>query len=181
MKKYIKNKYLAEAAEWAITLAGMAAVFFICQNFIFRTAVVSGPSMEPTLLHGERLVLLKLQYVFGDPKANDIVAFPYKENPSQNFVKRVIGLPGDVIDINDRFLTINGVPFEDDFTNGPLISVGDVKFPLTVPDGSYFVLGDNRDSSNDSRFTGVGTIPKKEMMGRVALRFWPLSRFGTVK
>ena len=181
MKKYIKNKILAEITEWLIAIAGMAAIFFICQSFIFRNAVVSGPSMEPTLFHGERLIILKLPYLFGNPKVNDIIAFPYKENPSQHFVKRVVGLPGDVIDIRERVLYINGEEFYDEYTSGLLISVGDTSFPITVPDNSYFVLGDNRDQSNDSRFMRVGCIRKDEMMGRVSVRYWPLSKFGPVR
>jgi len=181
MKKYIKNKFLAEVAEWAIAIAGMAAVFFICQNFIFKNAVVSGPSMEPTLYHGERLIILKLPYIFGDPKRNDIVAFPYKGNPSQHFIKRIVGLPGDTIDILNRKFTVNGKELDDEFSAELLISIGDVAFPIVVPDGSYFVLGDNRNQSNDSRFTGVGCVPKKEMMGVVGVRYWPLGKFGPVR
>ena len=178
MKKFIKNKFLAEAVEWILTAAGMVIVFYVCQNFVFRSAYVSGPSMEPTLHHGERLILLKLPLLFGNAKRNDIVAFPYKDNPSQHFIKRVIGLPGDVIDIQNRMLTINGAELSDEFTTGQLLAVGDVMFPLTVPAGCYFVMGDNRDQSNDSRYVGVGCIAKKDMMGVAVIRFWPFDKFG---
>lgn len=180
MKKFIKNKFLAEAAEWALTAAGMFVLFLVCQNFIFRSAVVSGPSMEPTLHHGERLIILKLPFLFGSPKRNDVVAFPYKENPSQHFIKRIIGLPGDIIDIQNRMITVNGIELNDEFTNGQLLSIGDAMFPLTVPAGCYFVMGDNRDQSNDSRYAGVGCIAKKDMMGKAVLRFWPLEKFGGI-
>ena len=181
MKKRVKNKFLAETVEWAVAIAGMAAVFFVCQSFVFKNAVVSGPSMEPTLSHGERLIILKFPYIFGNPRIGEIVAFPYKENPSQHFVKRVVGLPGDVVDIRDRRITVNGAELDDDFSSEPLVSVGNAAFPIVVPADSYFVLGDNRDQSNDSRFIGVGCIRKADMMGRVSLRYWPLNKFGTVK
>ena len=172
---------LAEAAEWAAGVLCVAALFLLTRNFIFRTALISGPSMEPTLYHGERVIVMKLPYIFGKPKLNDVVAFPYRENPSQLFVKRVIGLPGDVIDIIDRRMVINGVELDDAFTEGLMISVGDVAFPITVPDGAYFVMGDHRNSSNDSRFTNVGCINKKEMLGKLVLRFWPLDAFGKIR
>ena len=181
MKKYIKNKMLAELSEWILAILCMAALFVAARNFIFRTAFISGPSMEPTLYHAERVIILKLPYIFGSPKINDVVAFPYKENPSQLFVKRVVGLPGDVVDIIDRRMVINGEELNDAFAEGLLISVGDTVFPITVPDNACFVLGDHRNSSNDSRFTGVGCINKKEMLGKIVLRFWPLSRFGRVR
>jgi len=181
MKKYIKNKFLAEAAEWAIGIILMAVLVIVVRQFVFRNALISGPSMEPTLYHGERVILLKLPYITGSPAVGDIVAFPYKANPSQLFVKRVIGLPGDVVDIVDRMIVINGVELDDEFTEGLLISVGDVVFPITVPDNSYFVLGDHRNQSNDSRFTGVGCIHKNELLGKIVLRFWPLDKFGAVK
>ena len=172
---------MAEAAEWAAGIICVAALLLITRNFIFRTALISGPSMEPTLYHGERVVVMKLPYIFGSPELNDVVAFPYRENPSQLFVKRVIGLPGDVVDIIDRRMTINGVELDDAFTEGLMVSVGDVVFPITVPENAYFVMGDHRNSSNDSRFTNVGCIGKKEMLGKLVLRFWPPGQFGKIR
>ena len=183
MKKYIQNKVIAEILEWAITILGMLLLVLILRNFIFRTALVSGPSMLPTLHHDDRVIIFKLPYIFGEPKFNDIVAFPYKENPSQYFIKRIVGLPGDVINIENRKITINGSELEDAFSMEPLASLGDTVFPITVPEGKYFVLGDHRNHSNDSRFTAVGCIAKSELLGRVKFRYWPMwpeNRFGRI-
>ena len=181
VKKYIKNKFLAEAAEWIIAIAGMLALLLIIRNFVFRSATVNSQSMEPTLYHGEKVIILKFPYLFGHPKAGDIIAFPYKTNPSQFFVKRIIGEPGDVINIADRRFTVNGAEIDDEFSDELLISLGDAVFPITVPDRSYFVLGDNRNSSNDSRFTGVGCIFEGDIIGKVVIRYWPLNKFAAVK
>ena len=184
MSKFIKNKILLEVIEWVITIAGMLVLVFALRTFIFRTALVSGPSMEPTLFHDDRVIIFRLPYLFGDPSVNDIVAFPYKENPSQYFIKRIIGLPGDIVNIENRRIVINGRELEDKFSSEPLTSFGDTVFPLTVPNGRYFVLGDHRNSSNDSRFTAVGLISKSEMLGRVKLRYWPIrpvNRFGIIE
>jgi signal peptidase I len=159
--------------EW--TLAIVLAVFlFFVFRFVIRTAHVTGNSMEPTLNHGDVVVLSKLGYIFGNPKVRDIVAFPYKENPSEFYIKRIIGVPGDEIELRDYKFLVNGVPLEDAFSTEQIIASGDVSFPLTVPQGQYFVLGDNRNQSKDSRFNSVGCIPKEQMVGKVIFTLWPL-------
>jgi signal peptidase I len=175
----LRKKIIRSAAEWLFAVGVALIVYFILSSYVIRIASVDGNSMEPTLIHRDLVILSKISYIAGEPRPGDIVAFPYKENPSEYYIKRIVGLPGDVIDIDGRMFYINGEPLEDDFSSEPIIAGGDAGFPLTVPDGYYFVLGDNRNSSKDSRYSSVGCIPKKEMVGKVVLRFWPPSRFGT--
>lgn len=175
LEKHIQNPGLRELVEWLLALALAIAVYFLLRQFVFRTVRVVGISMEPEFRHSERLIVLR--YWFGEPEYGDVVAFPYKADPEQKFIKRIIGRPGDVIDLADNRFTVNGEPVEGDI----ITALGNAEFPLTVPEGCYFVLGDNRNASKDSRYQEVGCVPEDEIIGRVVLRFWPLDRFGGIR
>ncbi len=136
--------------------------------------------MEPTLLNDEKVIISRFYYYFTSPAYNDIVAFPYRSDPSKFYIKRIIGLPGDVVDFVDYQFTLNGKVLDDDFSEESIVALGDVEFPLTVPEDSYFVLGDNRNRSNDSRFKSVGCIKRSEILGKVQLRIWPLNKIGLI-
>jgi len=137
--------------------------------------------MEPSLSHGDVLILNRLSYVFSSPSVGDIVAFPYPEDPSAYFIKRIIAQGGDVVDIQDNQFIINGVPLDDPFSQEPLRAPWNVNFPITVEEGRFFVLGDNRNGSRDSRNVTVGNVDGDEMIGRVFVRIWPFSTFGRVE
>jgi signal peptidase I len=166
--------------EWILSIAIGVLIFFVIRSFVFRLAHVDGSSMEPTLFHGDMIILNRFTYLFSDPQVGDIVAFPYPQNPSEYYIKRIIAVPGDVVDLRDSGFYINGVALSDEFADYPIIARGDVVFPVTVAEGHYFMLGDNRNGSVDSRFRSVGTIAARNMVGKVALRIWPLERLGTV-
>ena len=167
--------------EWLAAVITAVLLFFFIRNFVIRVANVTGSSMEPTLNHGDYVILSRFSYIFSEPEPGDIVAFPYRGNPSEHYIKRVIGRPGDIIDLRDYRFVINGEPLDDGFSFEEIVALGDVMFPLTVPEGQYFMLGDNRNGSKDSRYSSVGCVPKKEMLGKVALRVLPIGRFGTVR
>lgn len=151
-------------------------------TFIGQNTIVDGESMYPTLEHRDFVITNKLVYRFSEPKFQDIVVFPYKVNENSPFIKRVIGLPGDEIDIRDGKVYRNGEALEETYINeGPVEATGDTVFPVTVPEGEYFIMGDNRGVSYDSRFTKVGMIPKDKLIGRVKLRVWPPSKFGFIE
>ena len=176
----ISNPILRGAVDWLVSIGIAVVLFFVVRGFIFRTAHVDGNSMNPTLAHGDMVILNRFAYVIGNPKVGDIVAFPYSENPSEYYIKRIVAQAGDIVDLRDGMFLVNGEPLEDDFSYELVISIGDVFFPIEVEDGRFFVLGDNRNGSRDSRFSGVGTICGDKMIGRASVRIWPPNRIGAV-
>jgi signal peptidase I len=181
LKNRIANPIVRSLVEWLLSLALAFLLFFILKNYVFRLANVTGSSMEPTLMHNDMVLLSRLSYRFSEPEAGDIVAFPFKENPSEFYIKRVIGMPGDEIDLIDQQFLINNEPLSDMFSRDIIFSTGDVHFPFIVAEDCYFMLGDNRNGSKDSRFSSVGSIARDEMVGKVMLRVWPLHSLGTVE
>jgi len=166
--------------EWLIAIGMAVLLFFVLRTFVFRVAHVSGTSMLPTLENGDMVILNRFTVVFGTPRRGDIVAFQYPENPSEHHIKRIIGIPGDVVDFNDGRFFINGAYLVDDFSDEIIWSMVDTVFPLTVQDGYFFVFCDNRNGSRDSRHADVGTIPVDEMVGRAVIRIWPFATWGRV-
>jgi len=180
LKNRIQNPAVRNLVEWVIAIGFALLLFFALRMFLFRVAHVSGASMSPTLVDGDRVILNRAAVVFGEPRAGDIIAFPYPANPSEHHIKRVIGVPGDIVDFTgDRFI-VNGNPLDDDFSHEWVRSGGNVAFPLIVEEGHFFVLGDNRNASKDSRYSTVGTIAGGDIVGRVLVRIWPFDSFGQV-
>ncbi len=178
MNKFSKRQF----KEWLVAIVVALAAYLVITNFVFKVANISGISMEPTLKHAETVYINRLVYVFSKPKKGDIIAFPYKGgNAPSDYVKRIIGLPGDEIDLRDYKFYVNGEPLDDAYSTEYVTAMGDVRFPVTVPEGSYFVLGDNRNLSNDSRYLSVGCVNKSDIYGKVSLRILPISVFGVIK
>ena len=180
LKERITNPYLRNFLEWVIAASLALILFFFIRNFVFRVADVNGHSMEPTLSHGDFVLLSRVGYWFGTPQSGDIIAFPFREDPSEFYIKRIIGVPGDIIDFQDNRFTVNGQAPGFDFAQINIISRGDINLPLTMGEDEFFVLGDNLNSSKDSRYQSVGFVRERDMLGRVVIRFWPLDRFGSV-
>ncbi|MGE5554306.1 MAG: signal peptidase I [Betaproteobacteria bacterium] len=160
----------------AIVMAVVLAAFIM--TFIARSFSVEGYSMEPTLHNGERLLVDELTYRFREPRRGEIVVLRFPANPRMRFIKRVIGVPGDNILIQGGRVILNGRPLEEEYISEPI--QGDYG-PYVVPPESYFVLGDNRNHSEDSRYPAVGYVPKRLIVGRAILRYWPLTRIGLVR
>lgn len=184
-----------------IWLVGLIAALILIRQFVFTSVIVSGGSMDPTLQDRERVIALKRAKL----KRFDIVTFPAPDDPSKNYIKRVIGLPGETVEYKDDTLYIDGKkmsePYLDEFKgelqNGEFLTpdftleglqsrfeqTGDVKFPLTdegkIPEGKLFVMGDNRQISKDSRL--IGYVNEKDISGDVRFSFWPPSKFGVIK
>ncbi len=175
-----KNKNKNEIKEWIITIAIFIGFFMFIRIVIGQPVVTNGESMAPTLVHGDTIFVEKLSYIFGSPDRGDIIVFPYPADPSKDYIKRVIGVPGDVIDIVENDFYVNDELLDDDFKlqNIPL---GDTQFPVTVGDNEYFVLGDNRAVSHDSRHSEVGLIKEEDIVGRAFFVFYPLNRIKLVR
>ena len=165
-----------ETLIWIRDLIIILIVAFVINQYVFQNAVVSGDSMNPTLEHKNIVFVDKISYRLHEPTPGDIVVFPYKENQSTKYIKRIIALPNDRVDIKSDGIYINSEKLNEEYILEPMISFGNIDFPLIVPEGEYFVLGDNRNDSIDSRYSDVGFIPKDQLIGKVILRIWPLNR-----
>lgn len=161
---------IRELLETVVSAVLIAAFIMI---FIARAYTVNGDSMLPTLQHGERLLVDKISYRFVEPSRGEIIVFKNPADTSEQFVKRVIGLPGDKVAISQGVVYVNDQPIEENYTFAP----ARIGFsPQIVPEGTYFVLGDNRNNSEDSRFSRVGFLPCNLIVGRAIWRYWPLTQ-----
>ena len=160
-----------ELVAWFKTLASAAVYATLIVTFGFQVARVEGLSMAPTLEDQDRLIVNKLAYRIGEPRRGDIVMLYYPLNPDKSFVKRVIAEEGDSVRIVDGRVYVNDVPLNDDYVPAEYRSHDDWG-PQVIPDGYYFVMGDHRNNSSDSRHWGM--VPKKYIIGKVQLRWWPV-------
>ena len=151
---------------------------FFLITFVAQAFRVQGTSMEPLLLDGERIVVNKFVYRFRPVERGDVVVFWYPRDPSVSFIKRVVGLPGDTVEMRSGRLYVNGVA-DDERYLPPAFKDQAVQPPTEVRPGFYFVLGDHRTSSNDSR--SWGEVPERYIYGRAVFRFWPLWRMGMIR
>lgn len=170
------DKIKKEVKEWVVSLAFALIAFFIIRTFLFTVISVEGQSMETTLHNKERLIVTVLDMKLSGPKRGDVVICHYPGREDENFVKRVIGEPGDIIWMENGTTYVNTEPVDETaFVADPdLRSYG----PFTVPEGEYFVMGDNRKNSNDSRF--VGPISRDKFIGKVRFVMWPLGSMRTI-
>lgn len=171
-KPDVKNSIWKELWEYIKMIIFVVVVVLIVNNFLLINARVPSESMEKTIMTGDRFFGNRLAYLFDDPERFDIVVFKYPYDESQLFVKRVIGLPGETVEIKDGKVYINGseTPLDDSFT--PETPTGDYG-PYVVPEGSYFMLGDNRNHSGDSRFWKQPYVEKEKIVGKAIFRYFP--------
>ena len=166
-----------EIKDWVISIAIAVVIALFIRHFVVELYLVDGPSMRPTLQNQERLVVNKFIYNLHDPERGDILVFQYPKDPSRDFIKRVIAVPGDTIEIRDGHVYVNG-----ELKNEPyILSTTRGDYPLaTVPEGHIFVMGDNRNNSEDSRFADVGMVPFDLIKGKAVLIFWPMDKIQTL-
>jgi signal peptidase I len=160
-----------ELVAWVKTLVSAAVYAVLIVTFGFQVARVEGQSMAPTLEDQDRLIVNKLVYRIGEPRRGDIVMLYYPLNPEKSFVKRVIAEEGDTVRIVDGRVYVNDIPLKDDYVPSEYRSHDDWG-PQVIPEGYYFVMGDHRNNSSDSRHWGM--VPKKYIIGKVQLRWWPV-------
>ena len=165
------NRLGEELVAWLKTLASAAVYATLIVTFGFQVARVEGMSMAPTLQDQDRLIVNKLAYRIGDPKVGDIVMLYYPLKPEKSFVKRIIAEEGDQVRIVGGRVFRNDVPLDDSFVPQEYRSYDDWG-PQVIPEGYYFVMGDHRNNSSDSRHWGF--VPKKYIIGKVQLRWWPM-------
>lgn len=175
-KKLDRYQIRKEIREWAVSIAVAVIVALIFQKYAFAQTEVRMNSMQDTLLQGQRLIENKFSYWFSEPKKGDIVIINGPES-DRRLVKRIIGLSGDLIDIRNGSVFLNGQKVQESFVKGSTLNNG-MQVPYRVPEHKVFVLGDNREFSMDSRT--LGPIDVSSIEGKVVFRIWPLSHFGTV-
>ncbi|MGI6343684.1 MAG: signal peptidase I [Bacillota bacterium] len=166
-------RWKAELREWAEAFIFAVVIVAVLHAFVVANYMIDGDSMLPTLHHGERVLFYRLGQRLGiGPERGDIIFFEHAGGTQRDLVKRVIGVAGDVVEIRDGKVFVNGAPVVEPYlASATLGSYG----PITVEEGTVFVLGDNRNLSMDSRDPSVGLIPLKRIYGRAIFVYWPLS------
>ena len=164
----------SELKEWVISITAAVLLAMVIRTFIVELYIVEGPSMKPTLQDAERLVVNKFIYRVREPEKGEVLIFRYPRDPSRDFVKRVIATAGDTIEIKDGRVYVNDQLQREDYI---LEKTRTEYSKVTIPDGTVFVMGDNRNNSEDSRFSDVGFVPLDLVKGKAVLIFWPLDDF----
>lgn len=176
-----KPNVMRELLGMLVYVGIVLAITFLIITFVGQRTHVSGESMENTLDDGDQLIVDKLTYRFHDPERFDIIVFPFRYKDNTYYIKRIIGLPGETVQIADGEIYINGEVLEESYGREVMQDAGLAAEPITLGDDEYFVLGDNRNYSSDSRDPSVALIHRKEIIGRAWLRIWPLDSFGISK
>ena len=165
--------------ELILYFALVAGITFLIIHFVGQRTVVNGVSMQPTLSDGDNLIVDKLSYRFHDPDRFDIIVFPQEDG--RYFIKRIIGLPGENVQIDeDGFIYINGEKLMESYGKEVMRDPGLAKDGIDLGADEYFVLGDNRNHSSDSRDPSVGILHRDELIGRAWVRIWPLDSIGVI-
>ena len=174
------NRIMRELLNTAIYLLCVLGAVWLVITFVGQRTEVEGASMEDTLHNGDNLIVDKLSYRFHDPERFDIIVFPFQFQDNTYYIKRIIGLPGETVTIRDGKVYINDStePLRDDFC--PETPVGDFG-PYEVPEGCYFMLGDNRNVSKDSRYWLNPYVEKDKIIGKAFLRYWPLNKISLIE
>ena len=166
-----------EAKDWIISIVVAVVLACIIRQFVVELYIVDGPSMRPTLQSQERLVVNKFIYQFREPQKGEILVFQYPRDPKRDFIKRVIATAGDTVEIKDGRVFVNDQLLNEDY----ILEKTKSEYPKsTVPKGTIFVMGDNRNNSEDSRFADVGFVPLNLIKGKAMLVFWPFDAFKTL-
>ena len=176
-----KPNVMRELLGMLVYVGIVLAITFLIITFVGQRTHVSGESMENTLDDGDQLIVDKLTYRFHDPERFDIIVFPFRYKDNTYYIKRIIGLPGETVQIADGEIYINVEVLEESYGREVMQDAGLAAEPITLGDDEYFVLGDNRNYSSDSRDPSVALIHRKEIIGRAWLRIWPLDSFGILK
>ena len=187
-KKSPKRKILDGAVEILLYVVIALICLFVIPKYVVQRTEVSGPSMEATLQNEDSIMVEKVSYRFGKPKRFDIIVFYHffdekhqdkkDEDTYDLYVKRIIGLPGETVQIVGETILINGEPLEENYGKDPITYEGVAEEPIVLDDDEYFVLGDNREVSQDSRYEEVGNIKEHLIVGRAWVRVYPFNKIG---
>ena len=181
-KKEKKSHSVAyELFGWLVYIAIIVGLTWLIITFVGQRTSVSGHSMETTLQDGDQLIVDKISYRFRDPKRYDIIVFPYQYEENVYYIKRIIGLPGETVQVIDGYVYINGEKLDEHYGAEVMADPGIAAEPITLGDDEYFVLGDNRNHSSDSRVASVGVLTRDMLIGRAWVRIYPFNKIGVIK
>ena len=172
-----------EIINWVVYFVCLLAVVFVINTFVVQRTMVSGDSMYPYLHNKDQLMMDKLSYRFHDPERFDIVVFPVvRDGKEEYYIKRVIGLPGETLEIRDAKVYINhsDTPLAEPYLKENWVAMND-GLTYEIPEECYFVMGDNRNRSDDSRYENVENLKREKIVGRAWVRIWPLDRICVVR
>ncbi len=173
---------LKEILSISIYLLLVFCAAYLIVTYVGQRTQVSGSSMETTLSDEDHLIVDKISYRFEDPERFDIIVFPYQYDTDTYYIKRIIGMPGETVQIDDRGnIYVDGELLEEAYGREVIQNPGRADDPILLGDDEYFVMGDNRNNSSDSRDPSVGNIHRKDIIGRAFIRIWPSSKFGILK
>lgn len=178
------NKVMKEMISTLLYLLLVLCLTWLIIQFVGQRTEVDGGSMEPTLYNGDNLIVDKISYRFHDPERFDIIVFPFKYKEKTYYIKRIIGLPGETVQIDlQGNIYINGELLAEGYGREVIKpeNIGLAMEPVVLGEDEYFVLGDNRNNSSDSRIEAVGNIKREDIIGKAWLRIWPFERIGILK
>ena len=174
---------LKEILKTALYLLSVVCIVYLLITYVGQRTIVDGESMVPTLHHQDNLIVDKLSYRFNDPERFDIIVFPYEYAENVYYIKRIIGLPGERVKIDENgVIYINGKELIESYGREVIRKeyVGLAANEIVLGENEYFVLGDNRNNSKDSRWPDVGNIHREDIIGRAWIRIWPFDDFGKI-
>ncbi|MDE6996022.1 MAG: signal peptidase I [Lachnospiraceae bacterium] len=176
------KKVLKEILSTSLYLLFVLCAVYLVIHFVGQRTQVQGSSMEPKLSSEDNLIVDKISYRFHDPERYDIVVFPFRYEENTFYIKRVIGLPGETIRIDEMGnILIDGEILEESYGKEVIQNPGRAYEDIVLADDEYFLMGDNRNNSTDSRDPSVGNVRRDEIIGRAWLRIWPFNKFGFIK
>ncbi len=178
------NKVMKEMISTLVYLLGVLCLTWLVITFVGQRTEVDGSSMEPMLSNGDNLIVDKITYRFRDPQRYDIIVFPFKYQENTYYIKRIIGLPGETVQIDEQGnIYIDGEVLPENYGREIIRpdTVGIATNPVVLGEDEYFVMGDNRNNSTDSRTEIVGNIKREDIIGRAWVRIWPLNKIGILK
>lgn len=171
-----------ELLGWVVYILIILGLSYLIITYVGQRTMVSGSSMEPMLSNGDNLIVDKISYRFRDPQRYDIIVFPYKYEEDTYYIKRIIGLPGETVQVVGGYVYIDGELLESDIYGAePMENAQLAADPITLGEGEYFVLGDNRNHSSDSRDPSVGVLKREDLLGRAWVRIYPFDKMGVIR
>ena len=181
ISKEEKTSPLKEALSWVLTFAAAILVALVLKNFVIINATVPTGSMENTIMPGDDLFGFRLAYQFSEPKRGDIIIFKYPDDEEEKYVKRIIGLPGETVRISNAKVYIDDseTPLQEEYLKDEW-TVATGPFEFQVPEGCYFVMGDNRNDSWDARYWGNTYVAREKIIGKAEWVYFPFDRIGAL-